>query len=97
MSFSSGPEILVSPVTKEHGHPACGLSARRDGLVRLLDWRAGSGRGRGESGRAHRADSAESARRSILPLGPAIEYARQAADPRRAAHLPGANGDFNLL
>jgi alpha-D-xyloside xylohydrolase len=33
---------------------------------------------------------------SILPLGPAIEYAGQAADPIELRIYPGANGDFNL-
>jgi alpha-D-xyloside xylohydrolase len=33
---------------------------------------------------------------SILPLGPSIEYARQAADPIELRVYPGADGDFNL-
>jgi alpha-D-xyloside xylohydrolase len=33
---------------------------------------------------------------SILPLGPAIEYAGQAADPIELRIYPGADGDFNL-
>src|SRR5581483_4374030 len=33
---------------------------------------------------------------SILPLGPAIEYAGQATDPIELRVYPGANADFNL-
>jgi alpha-D-xyloside xylohydrolase len=33
---------------------------------------------------------------SILPLGPVIEYAGQAADPIELRIYPGADGDFNL-
>jgi alpha-D-xyloside xylohydrolase len=33
---------------------------------------------------------------SILPLGPDIEYAGQAADPIELRIYPGADGDFNL-
>ena len=33
---------------------------------------------------------------SILPLGPAIEYAGQATDPIELRVYPGANGDFTL-
>jgi alpha-D-xyloside xylohydrolase len=33
---------------------------------------------------------------SILPLGPAIEYAGQASDPIELRIYPGADGDFTL-
>jgi alpha-D-xyloside xylohydrolase len=33
---------------------------------------------------------------SILPLGPAIEYAGQASDPIELRIYPGANGEFKL-
>jgi alpha-D-xyloside xylohydrolase len=33
---------------------------------------------------------------SILPLGPAVEYVGQAADPIELRVYPGANGDFDL-
>jgi alpha-D-xyloside xylohydrolase len=33
---------------------------------------------------------------SIVPMGPAIEYARQATDPIELRVYPGANGEFNL-
>jgi alpha-D-xyloside xylohydrolase len=95
--FLFGPAILVSPVLKEHA------TQRRSICPPGRDWydfwtgSADAGGRRGESGRAARPDSAQSVRAgSILPLGPAIEYAGQASDPIELRIYPGANGDFNL-
>ena len=94
--FLFGPAILVSPVTKEHEilH-AVYLPAGAD----WYDfWTGGRATGGVEMNRAAPIDRIPLNVRagSILPLGPAIEWAGQAADPIELRIYPGANGDFNL-
>jgi alpha-D-xyloside xylohydrolase len=94
--FLFGPAILVSPVTKEHA------TERSVYLPAGADWYDFWTGGRSAGG-AERIRAAPIERipldvraGSILPLGPAIEYAGQAADPIELRIYPGANGDFNL-
>jgi alpha-D-xyloside xylohydrolase len=94
--FLFGPELLVSPVTKEHA------TQREVYLPAGTDWydfwsgaRAAGG---AEMNQAAPLDRIPLNLRagSILPLGPAIEYTSQAADPIELRIYPGANGDFTL-
>ena len=94
--FLFGPAILVSPVTREY------VVERGVYLPAGTDWydfwtgvRTGGG---AEVMRAAPIERIplEVKAGSILPLGPAIEYAGQAADPIELRIYPGANGDFNL-
>jgi alpha-D-xyloside xylohydrolase len=94
--FLFGPEILVSPVTKEHAtQRAVYLPA---GTVWYDFWTGERAAGGVEVNQAAPIERIPLNLRagSILPLGPAIEYARQAADPVELRIYPGANGDFNL-
>ena len=94
--FLFGPAILVSPVTKEHAtQRAVYLPAGTD----WYDfWTGGRAEGGVELNRAAPIERIPLNVRagSILPLGPAIEYAGQAADPIELRIYPGSNGDFNL-
>jgi alpha-D-xyloside xylohydrolase len=94
--FLFGPSILVSPVLKEH------TTERQVYLPAGTEWvdfwtgtRTAGG---AEVKRAAPLDRIplEVRAGSILPLGPAIEYAGQAADPIELRIYPGADGDFNL-
>ena len=92
-----GPAILVSPVTQGTRHSARGLSARRDATGTT------SGPGARTAGGVEVTEPAPLERipldvraGSILPLGPVIEYAGQAADPIELRVYPGADGDFSL-
>ena len=94
--FLFGPEILVSPVTKEHAtQRAVYLPAGTDWYDFWTGARAAGGV---EVNQAAPIDRIPLNLRagSILPLGPAIEYSGQAADPIELRIYPGANGDFNL-
>jgi Alpha-glucosidases, family 31 of glycosyl hydrolases len=94
--FLFGPSILVSPVLKEHAtersvyFPAGGT---------WYDFWTGEKVSGGKSLNV----SAPIERipldvrvGSIIPLGPEIEYARQAADPIELRIYPGKDGDFTL-
>lgn len=94
--FLFGPAILVSPVLREHA------TERTVYLPAGVSWydfwsgkRNGGGMATTVAAPLERIPLAVRAG-SILPLGPAIEYAGQAADPIELRIYPGANGDFNL-
>ena len=94
--FLFGPEILVSPVSKEH------TTQRTVYLPAGSDWydfwtgvKSAGGVEVNQAAPIERIPLNLRAG-SILPLGPAIEYAGQAADPIELRIYPGANGDFNL-
>jgi alpha-D-xyloside xylohydrolase len=94
--FLFGPAILVSPVLKEHA------TVRRVYLPAATDWydfwtgeRMAGGAEVDRPAPIERIPL-EVRAGSILPLGPAIEYAGQAADPIELRIYPGAKGDFNL-
>jgi alpha-D-xyloside xylohydrolase len=94
--FLFGPEILVSPVLREHA------TSRTLYLPASTDW-YDFWTGERLAGGAEVSVAAPIGRiplnvraGSILPLGPAIEYAGQAADPIELRIYPGANGDFTL-
>jgi alpha-D-xyloside xylohydrolase len=94
--FLFGPEILVSPVIKEHAtQRAVYLPA---GANWWDFWTGERTAGGAEVDRAAPIDRIplEVRAGSILPLGPAIEYAGQASDPIELRIYPGADGDFNL-
>jgi len=94
--FMFGPDLMVSPVTKEHA------SERTVYLPAKADWYDfWTGERTTGGSEAHRAAPIERIplevrAGSILPLGPAIEYAGEAADPIELRIYPGANGNFNL-
>ncbi|MDE3187749.1 MAG: DUF5110 domain-containing protein [Acidobacteriota bacterium] len=94
--FLFGPAILVSPVTKEHA------TERTVYLPATADWydfwtgeRLAGGRELTAAAPIDRIPLHVRAG-SIVPLGPVIEYAGQAADPIELRVYPGADGDFNL-
>jgi alpha-D-xyloside xylohydrolase len=94
--FMFGPAILVSPVLREHA------TERKVYLPAGADWydfwtgelRAGAV----EVNAAAPLDRIplEVRAGSIVPLGPAIEYAGQARDPIELRVYPGRDGDFNF-
>jgi len=94
--FLFGPEILVSPVIREHAtERAVYLPAGSD----WYDfWTGARTTGGVEVNQAAPIDRIPLNLRagSILPLGPAIEYAGQATDPIELRIYPGANGEFSL-
>ncbi len=94
--FLFGPALLVSPVTREHA------TERTVYLPASAAWydfwtgeRTAGGREVVQSAPIDRIPLDVRAG-SILPLGPAIEYAGQAADPIELRIYPGADGDFTL-
>jgi alpha-D-xyloside xylohydrolase len=94
--FLFGPAILVSPVLKEHA------TEREVYLPAGAAWydfwtgeRIAGGADVNAPAPIERIPLNVRAG-SILPLGPAIEYAGQAADPIELRIYPGADGDFNL-
>ncbi|MFZ0744933.1 MAG: TIM-barrel domain-containing protein [Terracidiphilus sp.] len=94
--FLFGPDILVSPVTREH------TTERSVYLPAAAEWydfwtgeRLAGGREIAASAPIDRIPLDVRAG-SILPLGPVIEYAGQATDPIELRIYPGADGDFNL-
>jgi alpha-D-xyloside xylohydrolase len=94
--FMFGPDLLVSPVVTEH---ATSRSVYLPAGAKWYDFWTGER----TSGGATVAASAPIDRipldvraGSILPLGPAIEYAGQASDPIELRVYPGADGDFTL-
>jgi alpha-D-xyloside xylohydrolase len=94
--FLFGPAILVSPVLKEH---ATGRTVYLPASAGWYDfWTGERTAGGAEVNAAAPIDRIPLDVRagSILPLGPAIEYAGQAADPIELRIYPGADGDFNL-
>ena len=94
--FLFGPDILVSPVTKEH---ATERTVYLPASTAWYDFWTGE---RMEGGREVVAAAPigriplDVRAGSILPMGPAIEYAGQASDPIELRVYPGADGDFNL-
>ncbi len=94
--FLFGPEILVSPVTKEH---ASERSVYLPASAEWYDFWTGE-----RTAGGHEIVAAAPIERipldvragSILPLGPVIEYAGQTADPIELRIYPGTDGDFNL-
>ncbi|MGA3161043.1 MAG: TIM-barrel domain-containing protein [Terracidiphilus sp.] len=94
--FLFGPEILVSPVTKEHAtQRAVYLPTGSDWYDFWTGERIAGGVEVNQAAPIERIPLNLRAG-SILPLGPAIEYAGQAADPIELRIYPGANGDFTL-
>jgi alpha-D-xyloside xylohydrolase len=91
-----GPDLLVSPVLTE------GAVSRRVYLPRGAEWydfwtgeRRAGGAANDEPAPLDRIPLSVRAG-SILPLGPAIEYAGEATDPIELRVYPGADGDFTL-
>ncbi|HEY1210644.1 MAG TPA: TIM-barrel domain-containing protein [Terracidiphilus sp.] len=94
--FLFGPEILVSPVIREHTtQRAVYLPAGSDWYDFWTGERVTGGVEVNQAAPIERIPLNLRAG-SILPLGPAIEYTGQAADPIELRIYPGANGDFNL-
>jgi len=94
--FMFGQSLLVSPVVKEH---ATERTVYLPVGANWYDFWTGERTTGGVE--VHRAAPIERIplevrAGSILPLGPAIEYAGQASDPIELRIYPGANGDFNL-
>jgi alpha-D-xyloside xylohydrolase len=94
--FLFGPAVLVSPVLEEHA------TSRTTYLPSGADWydfwtgdRTNGGKSITVPAPLDRIPLAVKAG-SILPLGPAIEYAGQATDPIELRVYPGANADFTL-
>jgi alpha-D-xyloside xylohydrolase len=94
--FMFGPALLVSPILTEH---ATSRSVYLPGGSGWYDFWTG----RRTPGGASNTASAPLDRiplsvraGSILPLGPVIEYARQATDPIELRVYPGADADFTL-
>lgn len=94
--FMFGPSILVSPVLEEHA------TERRLYLPAGTSW-YDFWTGEKTAGGAKVTAAAPTDRipldvraGSIVPLGPAIEYAREASDPIELRVYPGADGDFTL-
>jgi alpha-D-xyloside xylohydrolase len=94
--FMFGPAILVSPVLTEHA------TERRLYLPAGAEWYDFWTGDRTKGGKEITAPAPldriplDIRAGSILPLGPAIEYAGQASDPIELRIYPGANGEFNL-
>ena len=94
--FLFGPEILVSPVIKDHAtERAVYLPAGTDWYDFWSGTRAAGGAEVNQAAPIERIPLNLRAG-SILPLGPAIEYAGQTTDPIELRIYPGANGEFNL-
>jgi len=94
--FLFGPSLLVSPVLKEHA------TERTVYLPSGTDW-YDFWTGERRSGGAETMRSAPIERipldlpaGTILPLGPVVEFAGQAADPIELRIYPGKNGEFVL-
>ncbi|MGB7264379.1 MAG: TIM-barrel domain-containing protein, partial [Terracidiphilus sp.] len=94
--FMFGPAILVSPVLVEHATSrSLYLPA---GAVWYDFWTGERSAGGGQVTATAPLDRIPLDVRagSILPLGPAIEYAGQATDPIELRIYPGADGNFTL-
>ncbi len=94
--FLFGPAILVSPVLREHAtQRAVYLPA---GTAWYDFWTGERTTGGVEIQASAPLDRIPLDVRagSILPMGPVIEYAREAADPIELRIYPGADGDFAL-
>ena len=94
--FMFGPDLLVSPVLTEHA------TSRTVYLPAGASWydfwtgeRVAGGETLTSPAPLDRIPLAVRAG-SILPLGPAIEYAGEATDPIELRVYPGADGDFTL-
>ena len=94
--FMFGPVLLVSPVLTEHA------VSRQVYLPAGAEWydfwtgeRTPGGRELTAAAPLDRIPLDVRAG-SILPMGPAIEYAGEASDPIELRIYPGADGDFNL-
>jgi alpha-D-xyloside xylohydrolase len=94
--FLFGPAILVSPVLTEH---ATSRTVYLPAGAAWYDFWTGE---RTNGGTTITASAPldriplDVRAGSILPMGPAIEYAGQASDPIELRVYPGANADFNL-
>ena len=94
--FMFGPAVLVSPVVKEH---ATERTVYLPASTAWYDFWSGE---RMEGGKEITAAAPidriplDVRAGSILPLGPSIEYAGQAADPIELRIYAGADGNFNL-
>ena len=94
--FLFGPAILASPVLTEH---ATSRSVYLPAGASWYDFWTGE---RTTGGTTITASAPldriplDVRAGSILPMGPAIEYAGQATDPIELRIYPGANGDFSL-
>jgi alpha-D-xyloside xylohydrolase len=94
--FLFGPAILVSPVLKEH---ATERTVYLPAGAAWYDFWTGERTAGGVEVNAPAPIERiplDVRAGSILPLGPAIEYAGQASDPIELRIYPGANGDFTL-
>lgn len=94
--FMFGPDLLVSPVVTEH---ATSRTAYLPGGTEWIDFWTGERKQGGatviEPAPLDRIPL-EVRAGSILPLGPAIEYAGQATDPIELRVYPGADANFTL-
>jgi len=94
--FMFGPAMLVSPVLKERTTQRAVYLPFGTGWYDF--WTGAKAEGGTEMNSAAPIERIPLHVRagSILPLGPAIEYAGQAAEPIELRIYPGANGDFTL-
>ena len=94
--FLFGPAILVSPVIKEHATQRSVYLPVGTGWYDF--WTGARTAGGVDVTREAPIERIPLQVRvgSILPLGPAIEYAGQAADPIELRIYPGADADFSL-
>lgn len=94
--FMFGPEILVSPVTREHAvERTVYLPAATEWYDFWTGERTAGGREITSPAPISRIPLDVRAG-SILPMGPVIEYAGQATDPIELRIYPGGDADFNL-
>jgi alpha-D-xyloside xylohydrolase len=98
--FMSGPAIMVSPVTKAFGNAHPNRPVYLPAGTRWTDFWTGQGY---DGGQTITADAPldqiplHVRAGSILPLGPALQYAdEKAADPLELRVYRGANGSFTL-
>ena len=96
ISLCSDPALLVSPVLTERATNALGLPAVGSPVVRLLDRRAYVGRRNDHGARAARSHPARCPRGIDPAAWPRDRICRPGHRPHRAAHLPGADGDFTF-
>jgi alpha-D-xyloside xylohydrolase len=94
--FLFGPAILVSPVLKEHATSRAVYLPAGTGWYDFWTGKRTAGGTEVEAAAPIERIPLDVRAGSILPLGPEIEYAGQAADPIEMRIYPGANGDFNL-
>ena len=94
--FLFGPSIMVSPVLKEHAtERSVYLPAGADWFDFWTGEKTTGGKSLNVAAPLDRIPLNVRAG-SIVPLGPEIEYARQATDPIELRVYPGKDGDFTL-